>query len=157
MFTHAFSALTLLVGQQEGHLACKKNWAVGCFQLMPLPLTVSCFSEIQIGFTFLVPDKGPLNGCMCMMCTHAFSALTLLVGHQEEHAACKKISNEVLVWLPVWSEVQIVCVLSSWCHCRPKTPSSLAPFKSRLSYLSGNGLPRLSWKKGHLTGAVVIV
>ena len=28
-------------------------------QLMPLPLTVSCFSEIQIGFTFLVPaDSG---------------------------------------------------------------------------------------------------
>ena len=25
------------------------------FQLMPLPLTVSCFSEIQIGFAFLVP------------------------------------------------------------------------------------------------------
>jgi len=24
-------------------------------QLIPLPLTVSCFSEIQIGFTFLVP------------------------------------------------------------------------------------------------------
>jgi len=24
-------------------------------QLMPLPLTVSCFSKIQIGFTFLVP------------------------------------------------------------------------------------------------------
>ena len=24
-------------------------------QLMPLPLTVSCFGEIQIGFTFLVP------------------------------------------------------------------------------------------------------
>ena len=24
-------------------------------QLMPLPLIVSCFSEIQIGFTFLVP------------------------------------------------------------------------------------------------------
>ena len=38
-------------------------------QLMPLPLTVSCFSKIQIGFTFLVPahlvvpEKGPLNGC----------------------------------------------------------------------------------------------
>jgi len=26
----AFSALTLLVGQQEGHLACK-NWVVGCW------------------------------------------------------------------------------------------------------------------------------
>jgi len=38
-------------------------------QLMPLPLTLSCFSIIQISFTFLVqahlgsPDKGPLNGC----------------------------------------------------------------------------------------------
>jgi len=41
-------------------------------QLMSLPLTVSCFSEIQIGFTFLVlahpgsPDKRPLNGCVCV-------------------------------------------------------------------------------------------
>ena len=41
-------------------------------QLMPLPLTVSCFSKIQIGFTFLVPAhlgsprKGPLNGCVCV-------------------------------------------------------------------------------------------
>ena len=40
-------------------------------QLMPLPLTLSCFSKIQIGFTFLVlahpgsPEKGPLNGCVC--------------------------------------------------------------------------------------------
>ena len=40
-------------------------------QLKPLPLTVSCFSKIQIGFTFLVPahpgslGKGPLNGCCC--------------------------------------------------------------------------------------------
>jgi len=39
-------------------------------QLMPLPLTVSCFSKIQIGFTFLVPahlgspGKGPLNVCV---------------------------------------------------------------------------------------------
>ena len=28
---------------------------LACAQLMPLPLTVSCFSKIQIGFTFLVP------------------------------------------------------------------------------------------------------
>jgi len=81
----AFSALTLLVGRQEGHPACKKPWQWGvgvviCLergadlhmsQLMPLPLTVSCFSKIQIGFTFLVlaypgrPGKGPLNGCVC--------------------------------------------------------------------------------------------
>jgi len=41
-------------------------------QLMPLPLTVSCFCKIQIGLTFLVPahpgspGKGLLNGCVCV-------------------------------------------------------------------------------------------
>jgi len=60
--------LTLLVGRQEGHPACKKLewWGAGIVirlergadlhmaQLMPLPLTVSCFRKIQIAFTFLV-------------------------------------------------------------------------------------------------------
>ena len=36
----------------------------------------------------------------------AFSALTLLVGQQEGHPACKKLSGEVLAWLSVWSKVQ---------------------------------------------------
>jgi len=36
----------------------------------------------------------------------AFSALTLLVGRQEGHPACKKLSGEVLAWLSVWSKVQ---------------------------------------------------
>jgi len=30
---------------------------------------------------------------------YAFSALTLLVGWQEGHPACKKLSGEVLAWL----------------------------------------------------------
>jgi len=38
----------------------------------------------------------------------SFSALILLVGHQEEHLACKKLSDEVLAWLSVWSEVQMI-------------------------------------------------
>jgi len=58
--------LTLLVEWQEGHSAHKKlsggvlAWlsvwieVQTCIQLMPLPLTVSCFSKIQIGYTFLV-------------------------------------------------------------------------------------------------------
>ena len=47
-------------------------------QLMPLPLTVSCFSKLQIGFTFLVPahpgspGKGPLNGCVLNGCVYYF-------------------------------------------------------------------------------------
>ena len=35
----------------------------------------------------------------------AFSALTLLVGQQERHLACKKLSGGVLARLSVWSEV----------------------------------------------------
>ena len=42
-------------------------------QLMPLPLTVSCFSKIQIGFTFLVlvhpdsPGKRAIKqACVCV-------------------------------------------------------------------------------------------
>jgi len=56
----------LLVGRQEGHPACTKVewWGAGmviCLQrgadlhmakLMPLPLTVSCFSKIQMGLPF---------------------------------------------------------------------------------------------------------
>ena len=87
--------LTLLVGQQEGHPACKKTerWGAGmviCLergadlhmaQLMPLPLTVSCFSKIQIGFTFLVPAHPGSPGqravkrvCVCV-CGHGVDIL----------------------------------------------------------------------------------
>jgi len=54
-----------------GVLAWLSVWSkVQMAQLMPLPLTVSCFSKIQIGFIFLVlahpgsPGKGLLNGCV---------------------------------------------------------------------------------------------
>ena len=71
-----------------GHLACKKQssgvlaWLsvlsevhadLHTAQLMPLPLTVSCSSKIQIGFTFLVPAHLGSPGQraikrMCMFC-----------------------------------------------------------------------------------------
>jgi len=40
------------------------------------------------------------------------SALMLLVGRQEGHPACKKLSGGVLAWLSVWSEVQ-TCIWPS--------------------------------------------
>ena len=75
----------LLVGRQEGHLACKKTewWGAGvviCLergadlhmaQLMPQQLNVSCLSKIQIDFTFLVlaylgsPGKRAAK-CVCV-------------------------------------------------------------------------------------------
>ena len=46
-------------------------------QLMPLPLTDSCFSKIQIGFTFLVPAQPDSPGkravkrmCVCYLLTY---------------------------------------------------------------------------------------
>ena len=47
-------------------------------QLMPLPLTVSCFSKILIGFTFLVPahlgspgQRAAKRLCVCVcVCVH---------------------------------------------------------------------------------------
>ena len=41
-----------------------------------------------------------------------FCALTLLVGQQEGHPACKKLSGGLLVWLSVCSEVQ-TCIRPS--------------------------------------------
>ena len=100
------SALTLLVEWQEGHPACKKTewWGAGvaiCLecsadlhmvQLMPLPLTVSCWPKkyrsvlpFWYRLTWVVPDKEPLNGCVCsklvFLCRYviSFSYLSLAV------------------------------------------------------------------------------
>jgi len=74
---------------QEGHPTCKKLSGGCCIviclargahlhmvQLMPLPLAVSCFSKIQIGFTFLVPGHPDSPGqsavkrvCVCVLLT----------------------------------------------------------------------------------------
>ena len=77
-----------------------------------------------------------------------FSALTLLVGWQEGHPACKKLSGGVLAWLSVWSEVQ-TCIWPSWCQCHSL---SLASVKSRWFYLSGIGSP----EKWLLNGCVFV-
>jgi len=103
-----FSALTLLVGWQEGHPACKKTewWSAGmviCLeqgadlhmaQLMPLPLTVCCFSKIQIGFTFLVPAHPGIPGqravrrvCVCV-CLTGCVALWIISSYRQGLKVC---------------------------------------------------------------------
>jgi len=108
-----------------------------CHSLSLAPVKFRLVLRFWYWLTQVVPEKGPLNGCVrvcvCLLGSVSFSALTLLVGRQEEHPACKN-NAEVLVWLSVWSEVQIVCIWSSWCHCHPQTPSSLALFKCRLVF-----------------------
>jgi len=93
--------------------------------------------------------------CLVLLCTvlwHAFSALTLLVGRQEGHPACK---NWVVgCWHGYLSGARCRLVCHWWCHCHSL---SLAPVKSRLV------LPfwyRLTWvvlDKGPLSGCMYFV
>jgi len=101
----AFSALMLLVGRQEGHPACKKTewWGVGvviCLecdadlhmaQLMPLPLTVSCFSKIQIGYTFLIPAHPgcPRKRAVKRVCVCVYEAMHLYIKYWYSKAGTK--------------------------------------------------------------------
>jgi len=80
----------------------------------------------------------------------AFSALLLLVGQQEGHPACKKLSGGVLAWLSVWSAMQ-TCIWPSWCHCHSL---SLASVKSRLVLTFCYRLTRVVPDKGLLNVCV---
>ena len=122
------SALMLLVGRQEGHPACKKNewWDAGVViylergadlhmaQLMPLPLTVSCFSKIQIGFTFLVPahlgspgQRAVKRVCVC--------------GSSDAAVRCRYYSNLLMMNLKFAGEmpyvVELFCRRSAMSRC----------------------------------------
>jgi len=80
----------------------------------------------------------------------AFSALTLLVGQQEGHPACKQLSGGLLAWLSVWSEVQ-TCIWPSGCHCHSL---SLASVKSRMVLPFWYRLTQVVPDEGPLNGCV---
>ena len=124
----AFSALMLLVLRQKGHLVCK-NWWLGagvviCLgwgavmaQLMPLPLTVSCFSKMRIAFSFLVPayTSNPRQSpegrktcvwcvCVCLCVMFGFLQKRLDVAFTRTRANIQVIFNyndELLRWLSI--------------------------------------------------------
>ena len=70
----------------------------------------SCFSKIQIGFTFLVqaqgvfPDKGPLNGCVCV-CLLAWAAT---------EAAFSATFLENWRWWDPGHTVHVLCCMIMW-------------------------------------------
>jgi len=89
-------------------------------QLMPLPLTVSCFSKIQIGFTFLVPahpgspghravKRACVRACVCAggcvsvlfsKCLVLFMLLTVsavIVSHTHKHTILTVIFLVILL------------------------------------------------------------
>ena len=228
----AFSALTLLVGRQEGHPACR-NLSGGVLAWLSVwsemqtciwpswchchsPSLASVKSRLVLPFwyrlTRVVPEKGPLNVCVCVCvakawtrwrelwrehcnsacqlelaarhrnthlqrcCLHAMrcyvevrreahhqfgkylsfmctssSALTLFVGWQEGHPACKKPSSGLLAWLSVCDEVQTAYgpadAIATFC---------LASVKSRLVLPFWYRLTRVVPDKGPLNGCVCV-
>ena len=145
----AFRALTLLVGRQEGHPACKKTqqWGAGmviCLergadlhmaQLMPLPLTVSCFSKIQIGFTFLVPAHlgSPRQRAVKRVCV--VSAVC------QKFASLREVGPSVYTdWLPVDCQ---------W-HGDPELTSLIT---TELSRLTGVSRPAAEYRLIQVTDA----
>jgi len=83
----------------------------------------------------------------------AFSALTLLVGWHEGHPTCKKLSDGVLMWLSVWSEVQ-TCIYgpadATATHCL------LLQWNPGWFYLSGTSSPQVVLDKGSLNVCVCV-
>jgi len=84
-------------------------------QLMPLPLTVSCFSKIQIGFTFLVPAHpgSPRKRAIKRMCVCVYNSYMIPFFHfaviQHSTDGCS-----VLPWLSVhWLLMLNACLLAT--------------------------------------------
>ena len=142
-YYHAFSALTLLVGRQEGHPDRKKTewWGAGmviCLersadlrmaQLMPLPLTVSCFSKILIGFTFLVPaHPGSLEqravkwACVCVHYYYHTARSGLVVS-----ASTCGVRNQIRISLRTVVFIMIATVMCSLGHGLRLTTVSRKP------------------------------
>ena len=74
-------------------------------QLMPLPLTVSCFTKIQIGFTFLVPahlgspgKRAVKRVCVCVRaCVRACACVCVCVQYVGRTDAGELFGDEVRV------------------------------------------------------------
>ena len=78
---------------------------------MPFSAAIFIYDEV---FNASLHTVELYNSLLCLnfMSVTAFSALTLLIGRQEGHPVCKKLSGGVLAWLFVWSEVQ-TCIWPS--------------------------------------------
>jgi len=159
-YNTAFSALTLLVGWQEGHPAVKKTEWLGSdmviflergadlhmAQLMPLPLTVSCFGKIQIGFPVLVPARRQMCVCVCV-CSYNTEHRFSVCGHawcQSVLVPCcqYRLCFAGTVWevrlavkqFPLMQECTILkCVCNSW-RLESRADDSCSIVQSRRRY-----------------------
>jgi len=94
-------------------------------QMMPPTLTVSCFSKIQIGFTFLVPAhpgsprKGPLNGCACVcFCILYYSLCSMCYNFIMWHclSVLNNIANKKNTTKTIFVFILSMSVTFKWAH-----------------------------------------
>ena len=105
--------------------------------------TATQFPTVSTDQSTLQPE---LHTTECYFNIATSLPLMLLVGRQEGHLACKKLSGWVLEWLSVWSEQQ-TCIWPSWCH---RHSLSLASVKARFILPFWYGLTRVVPDKGPL-------
>ena len=128
-----FSALMLLVGRQEGHPACKKQsggvlvwlsvwskmqtciWPSWC-HCHSLSLA-SVKSRLVLPFwyrlTWVVPEKGPLNVCVCFYTHYVLCLWTPPEVWNMQYNALVNLSASAMITLLVLS----VCTTLCRCHC----------------------------------------
>jgi len=94
------------------YLACRKNIAAVISATFSKSFLVSCFSCSMLDTKYLLYTQHIKFTRFGLQYVCTFSALTLLVGRQEGHPACKNRVGGVLAWLSVWSEVQ-TCIWPS--------------------------------------------
>ena len=119
-------------------------------------VSITSVQDVTCAFNSSLDNVYKVTACiysLCNLSAFAFSALMLLVGQQEGHPACKKLSGGVLAWLSVWSEVQ-TCIWPSWCHCHSLF---LASAKSRFVLPFWYRLTRVVPDKGPLNGCVCVL
>jgi len=124
------------------------SYFVCCASTTTVPFCTlsSCVHVIQLSYLLVI------YLFFVLWVKYAFSALTLLVGRQERHLACKNLSGGMLAWLFAWSEMQ-TCIWPSWCNCHSL---SLASVKSRLVLPFWYQLTRVVPDKGPLNGCVCV-
>jgi len=99
-------------------------------ELYSVYVPMSSISQLRHLLEPLHSSSSAPQNTICPQCLCAFSALTLLVVHQEEHLACK---NWVMrCWCSYLSAARCRLHVVQLMSMHPKTAPSLASFKSRL-------------------------
>jgi len=114
MYCHTSLAYTqpgLVARNQE---LCSRKWA-------SMARRVSSNVRVSLFFadkSICVIVKLQFVSCICMYYFMSSVLWCCWFGGRKEIWPVK-MSGEVLAWLSVWSEVQMICIWFSWCHCHP--------------------------------------